>query len=181
MNAYLFRSIFVAASLSFSLVVRATAADDSQNAGISSGKLAIADEAFVLKAAQDGLTEVQLGDLAGKKGNRDDVKKFASAMTTDHGKINDALKAFALQKGVTLPVQLDAVHAGVIDRLSKLEKEQFDKAYIERMIADHKADVGEFSAMLTKTADADLKLFLKSTLPILKAHLSHIERIETGR
>src|SRR6202051_4845966 len=66
-----------------------------------------ADRAFVLKAAQGGMTEVQLGQLAVDKGTLQDVKDFGSKMVTDHGKANDELKSIASSKNITVPDKLD--------------------------------------------------------------------------
>src|ERR1035441_5412304 len=68
------------------------------------------DQDFILAAAQGGMTEVKLGELAAQNGKRDDVKAFGQMMVKDHTAINDDLKALATQKGVTLPDNLDAKH-----------------------------------------------------------------------
>src|ERR1700735_1452405 len=68
------------------------------------------DTAFVMKAAQGGMTEVQLGQLASDKGDSQDVKDFGSKMVTDHGKANDELKSIAAAKSLTLPDKLDTKH-----------------------------------------------------------------------
>ena len=60
-------------------------------------KLSMADESFILAAAQGGMTEVKLGELAAQKGTRDDVKAFGQMMVKDHTAINDDLKALAAQ------------------------------------------------------------------------------------
>jgi len=67
---------------------------------------------FIQAAAQVGMTEVKLGELAARAGQSDDVKQFGQRMVKEHGGINDDLKALAAQKGVTLPDILDAEHQG---------------------------------------------------------------------
>jgi putative membrane protein len=156
-------------------------ADDAKNAGVESGHLSPPDEKFVMSAAQGGMTEVKLGELADQKARRDDVKKFGQRMMEDHGKGNDALKSLATKKSLNLPEQLDATHAGTIDRLSKLEGDQFDKAYIDEMIKDHKTDIEEFEEAGKTTKDAELKVFIAKTLPTLRSHLSHIQGIEESK
>ena len=54
-----------------------------------------ADQEFMQAAAQGGMTEVKLGELAAQKGLRDDVKEFGQMMVKDHSAINDDLKALA--------------------------------------------------------------------------------------
>ena len=157
------------------------AADDAKNAGVESGHLSAPDEKFVMDAAQGGMTEVKLGELAKQKARRSDVKAFGERMMVDHAKANDELKALAKRKGLSLPEQLDATHAGMIDRLSKLEADQFDKAYIDDMIKDHQNDVEEFEQESRRVRDTDLKAFVTKTLSTLKNHLEHIKGVEADK
>lgn len=167
--------------VAFLLPIALFGADDAKNAGLQSGQLSAPDEKFLMNAAQDGMTEVKLGELAKQKAKRSDVKAFGELMIVEHGKANDDLKSLASRKGLKLPEQLDAIHAGDIDRLSKLEGDQFDKAYIDGMIKDHQKDVTEFEEHSGITKDADLKAFITKTLPALKGHLDHIKGVESGK
>jgi putative membrane protein len=69
-----------------------------------------ADQNFMLAAAQGGMTEVKLGELAARKREA----RRCQAVRPEDGEgsygINDDLKALAAQKGVTLPDSLDAKH-----------------------------------------------------------------------
>ena len=156
------------------------AANDAEDAGKTTGHLAINDAEFVRKAVQGEMTEVRLGELAAQKGKRDDVKKFGEQMVTDHTKINDSLKSLALLKGITLQDALDPAHAGVVDRLATLESDQFDKAYIDEMVKDHKEDIGAFREEAKVVKDSDLKTLVAKSLPILKEHMQHIEKVANG-
>ena len=137
-------------------------------------KLSIADESFILAAAQGGMTEVKLGELAAQKGTRDDVKGFGQMMVKDHTAINDDLKALATQKGVTLPDSLDAKHQGMVDKMAALTGSEFDTAYIAGMIKSHKMDAKEFKAESAKTKDADIKGFVDKSIPVVGEHLKRI-------
>ncbi len=72
----------------------------------SSGQLSSADREFVRKAAEGGLAEVELGQLATEKASSQDVKQFGQRMVSDHSQANTQLKEIAAQKGVTLPMSL---------------------------------------------------------------------------
>jgi putative membrane protein len=133
-----------------------------------------ADQGFILAAAQGGMTEVKLGELATQKGMRDDVKAFGQMMVKDHTAINDDLKSLAAQKGVTLPDSLDAKHQGMVDKMAALTGSAFDDAYIAAMIKGHKQDAKAFKAESAATTDADIKSFLDKSIPTVEAHLQHI-------
>ena len=137
-------------------------------------KLSTADKDFILAAAQGGMTEVKLGELAAQKGTRDDVKAFGQMMVKDHTAINDDLKALATQKGVTLPDSLDAKHQGMVDKMAALTGSEFDTAYVADMLKDHKMDAKEFKAESAETKDADIKSFVDKSIPVVDEHLKRI-------
>ena len=137
-------------------------------------KLSSADNNFILAAAQGGMTEVKLGELAAQKGMRDDVKAFGQMMVKDHTSINGDLKALAAQKGVTLPDSLDAKHQAMVDKMAALKGSEFDGAYIADMIKDHKMDAKEFKAESAQTQDANIKSFVDKSIPVVDGHLKRI-------
>ena len=136
--------------------------------------VSMADTRFILAAAQGGMTEVELGELAATNGMRDDVKNFGHMMVKDHTAINDDLKALAAQKGVTLPDSLDAKHQAMVDKLTALTGSEFDDAYIAGMIKAHQKDAKAFKAETAATQDADIKSFLDKSIPVVEAHLQHV-------
>jgi predicted outer membrane protein len=103
------------------------------------------DRNFMMRAAQGGMAEVKLGQLATQNAENQAVKDFGQKMVDDHSKANDELKGLADQKTVTLPTDLDAKDQATYDRLSKLNGAAFDKAYMKDMLLDHRRHRG-FSA-----------------------------------
>jgi putative membrane protein len=170
---------------SFSLIGMVTAAaaqspNDkmaSDNSGMSSAKLAPADRQFIKKAAQGGLAEVQLGQLATEKADSPDVKQFGQKMVDDHGKANDQLKQVASNKGVTIPDKLSTKDAATKARLEKLSGKAFDRAYMRDMVMDHTKDVSEFRTESKTAKDPDVKNFASETLPTLQDHLKQAKSI----
>jgi putative membrane protein len=140
-------------------------------------KLSPSDEKFMTEAAQGGLAEVELGKLATEKGSSDQVKKFGQRMVDDHSKANDELKQLASSKGVNLPDQPKAKDKATKERLSKLNGAEFDRAYMQDMVKDHKKDVAEFNKESNSAKDSDVKQFASKTLPTLKDHLQQAQQI----
>ena len=124
-----------------------------------------------MKAAVGGMAEVELGKLAQQNGSNDQVKQFGSRMVDDHSKANDELKQIASSKGITLPTDLDAKHKSVVAKMQKLTGAQFDRAYMDDMVKDHKEDVADFKKESTGGKDSDIKSFAAKTLPTLQDHL----------
>jgi len=140
--------------------------------------LVAADQNFILAAAQGGMTEVKLGEMAAEKGTRADVKEFGQLMVKDHSAINGDLKALAAQKGVSLPDNLDEKHQRMIDKMAALSGSAFDEAYIADMVKGHKMDAKEFKAESAATTDADIKSFVDKSLPVVQRHLAQIKAIK---
>ncbi len=160
---------FLAASLSL-------VASAKQNP--SSGKVSAADQTFIKEAAQGGMAEVELGQLAVQKALNEDVRKFGQRMVDDHGKANDKLKSLAASEGVKLPQTLDAKDKATKLRLSKLSGDQFDKAYMKDMVRDHNADIAAFQRESTSGTSTEVKEFASHTLPTLQDHLKEAQSIE---
>jgi len=138
-----------------------------------------ADTAFVMKAAQGGMTEVQLGQLAADKGTSQDVKDFGSKMVVDHGKANDELKSIAISKGITIPDKLDAKHQAMVDKQTGLSGTAFDKAYVAAMVKGHKETDALFTKEASSGQDADIKAFAAKTDATVKMHLTMIQDIQS--
>ncbi len=137
----------------------------------SSKKSGGMDKKFVADAAEGGLAEVDLGNLAKSNGSSDDVKQFGDHMVTDHSKANDELKSLAQQKGWTLPTEPKAKDKATKDRLAKKNGAEFDKAYMRDMVMDHEKDVKEFKKCASSCSDPDLKAWAGKTAPTLEQHL----------
>jgi putative membrane protein len=124
-----------------------------------------------MKAAQGGMAEVALGQMAASQGTSPDVKNFGNRMVADHGKANDELKQLATNKGMSLPADTDKEHKDAADKLSKATGKDFDKQYIANMVKDHENDVKEFEKASKDAKDPDLKQWATNTLPTLQDHL----------
>jgi putative membrane protein len=130
-----------------------------------------ADQEFMTKAAQGGMAEVSLGQIASSKATNAGVKAFGDRMVTDHSKLNDGLKQLAQTKGVTLPADVDQASKDTADKLTKASAKAFDKEYISDMVTDHEKDVKEFEKQSKAAKDPDLKTWVTNSLPTLQDHL----------
>jgi putative membrane protein len=148
-------------------------------AATNASPLSKADEEFVTKAQKSGLLEVEAGNLASQKATNPEVKSFGQQMVTDHQKANDRLNQIAQQKGLSATAQMDEKHQKKIQKLSEKTGAEFDKAYIDEMIKEHKKDVEEYSKAAKDAKDPDLRSFAAETVPILEGHLQKITDIKS--
>jgi putative membrane protein len=135
------------------------------------------DTVFAKKAAQGGMAEVKLGQLAQQKGTADSVKKFGARMVEDHGKAGDELKQVAAQEKITLPTDVSAKDKATYDMLSKLSGAAFDRAYARDMVRDHEEDIADFNKEINGGHNPAVKDFATQTLPTLEDHLKEAKEM----
>jgi putative membrane protein len=98
-------------------------------------------------------------------------------MVDDHSKANDQFKQVAAEKHVTLPTSISAKDKATKTTLEALSGDQFDRAYMEDMVKDHKQDVAEFQKASKSASDPQIKDWASQTLPTLQDHLKEAQRI----
>jgi putative membrane protein len=136
------------------------------------------DSEFAVTAADGGMLEVQLGQLALTKASSSKVKEFAQSMIDDHSKANEELKTLAQSKNITLPTTLSEKNQEDYNDLAEKSGAEFDKAYCEFMVKDHKEDLEKFRKAAEDAEDPDLKSWAAGKVPVLEHHLSMAEGME---
>jgi putative membrane protein len=136
------------------------------------------DTDFAVKAADGGMLEVQLAQLALTKASSSQVKEFAQKMIDDHSKANDELKSLAQTKNITLPTTLSDENQKDYNDLAEKSGAEFDKAYCDFMVKDHKDDLDKFKKAAEDAKDPDLKSWAAGKVPVLEHHLSMAEGME---
>lgn len=134
------------------------------------GNLSQKDYDFIKGAASSGITEVQAGHLAKNKGVNLSVKQFGIQMINEHGKANGELRVLAQRKGIELPKTPTEKEQKSLDKLSALNRDEFDRAYMKDMVADHEKVIKEFQWAAEKAGDPELRTWASNTLPTLQAH-----------
>jgi putative membrane protein len=202
---------WTAAIAVFAMALSAEAAGQGgrdQSTGTVTAERSSADRSgtreFINKMAIAGMAEVQLGKVASERGQDADVKAFGQMMVTDHTRADEALKQVASQAGVQLPTQLDEKHRELVDRLMKLQGQEFDREYIKAMVEGHD-DVHEqllqqagwistrnntsvpaaVGTSGSTSGDSGVRQWAMKTLPTVQQHLQRAreirDKVEKGR
>jgi putative membrane protein len=125
---------------------------------------------FATKAAQGGITEVRLGELAQQQAATPEVQQFGQHMVADHGQANEQLMQIVQGKGIELPQEMPKEGQELLDELQGKAGAEFDQAYMDEMVREHEADIEEFQQYAETGQDPDLTGFAEQTLPILEQH-----------
>ena len=143
----------------------------------NNSKLSHSDSSFIKEAAQGGMMEVKLGQTAKDHAQNADVKNYGEMLVKDHSKANDKLSQLAAEKGVNLAKEMEPKHTDMIKDMENKQGADFDRAFIEHAIKDHRKDISEFERASRNLNDSELKAFATETLPTLRHHLDEAERI----
>jgi putative membrane protein len=138
---------------------------------------AMEDKIFVQHALEGGMAEVQLGQLAAQKASSPDVKQFGQQMVADHTKLGDAMSQVAQQVGVKPPTDLSKKDKQLKAKLEGLSGPQFDAAYIQAMVKDHKKDDSSFKIEAQQSQIPAVKQLAQQGEPIIASHLQMIQQI----
>ena len=138
------------------------------------------DAEFAVAATSGGMMEVELGNYAQQNAASQRVKDFGAMMVKDHTKAGDELKSIATAKNITLPATPGKDEQKDIADLMKKKGADFDKAYMNMMLSDHKKDVKAFEKAAKDCKDPEIKSFAVKTLPVLLVHLDSCKAI-TGK
>jgi putative membrane protein len=139
------------------------------------------DKAFVKKALEGNVGEIEMGKLALQKSNDDQVKQFAQRMVDDHGKMQDQLKPAAEQMGVKVPDGPSKGQMKSMDKMKALSGDAFDQAYIKDMVKDHKGDDSDFKMEAQSTQNPQLKQLVMQSDQTIESHLQQIEQIAKSK
>jgi len=139
--------------------------------GSSSSKVATQDATFVKAAAEAGLAEVQMGQLAQQNGQNQSVKDFGSRLVADHTKANQELMQIASQKGIQAPTTMNSRDQQMLQHLSSVNGAEFDKMCGQHAVDAHAQAVKTFKKEAQSGQDPEIKAFARKTLPTLEEHL----------
>jgi putative membrane protein len=129
------------------------------------------DKLFVRQAAIGNQAEVELGQLARKKGASQPVREFAQHMIDDHGKSGDLLRKLGRGVNANIPKELDPEHQSIRAKLDRASGKDFDVAYIGSMIQDHQRTANLLQWEITSGQSESLKKYAGDTLADVMEHL----------
>ncbi|MBC5784193.1 DUF4142 domain-containing protein [Ramlibacter sp. USB13] len=141
--------------------------------------VARADRKFIEEAANSGMFEVQVSQLAASKATDPAVKSFASMLVDHHTAANNELVKIANGRGIELPAAPKRALRRDIEKLGKKQNgEEFDRAFVRDVgIKAHEKDIKLFAKASKDVKDPELKAFVDKTLPVLREHLAAAEKL----
>lgn len=130
--------------------------------------------------------DIRYAHLALGISDNPDIHEFARTMIRDHEAVNEQALALLDRLGVSaqdnfLSQKLIEDSEGIIDQLTKLRGDAFDRFYAENELAYHKAVnnlVGE--VFIPNIDNSEVKKLFEAGYKIFKAHEHHAEMMVKG-
>jgi putative membrane protein len=135
-----------------------------------------ADQAFLARAAQSSLAEIELARLAEQNAVSPSVREFARRMITDHEQMSRSLQALA-EGGGSAADQLDAGHREVRDALARLSGAAFDIEYLRQQVQAHQRLATLLQYVIGSGTDLQVKRVASDSLPKVLTHLAVAQQL----
>lgn len=173
---------FVAAGLAASLMLSTGYPALAQTSMMQSkmAKHSAVDAKFMVQAGQSDQTEIKTSQLALDRTSNPEVRKYAQQMIDEHTKSSSELKPLAEQEGVTLSTNLAPKQQALYDKLSKLNGEQFDQAYMVGQTQAHVATAAIYRKEIRSGKDTQVKQFARQVLPTVEGHLKEARAMSSN-
>jgi putative membrane protein len=142
----------------------------------SSAFAAESDPGDVLsKLHESNQKEIQAGKVAQEKGQSKGVKDFGKMLVNDHTALDKKVTTLAKQMKIELPATPPRDSA--LEDVQKKSGADFDRAFAQAMLDDHKKDVDMARDAMDNTKDAKLKKLLAATVPKLEMHRDMAQKL----
>ena len=154
-----------------------------QDSGPNSGDVGqiMQDKMFLRKAAEGGIAEVKLGQLAAQKASSDDVKALGQKMVDDHTKLNLEMAQVADSMGVMLPKSMNKEDQAEYHKLNALSGNDFDTEYLTFMVKDHHKDLHEFRIEAASPTDPTLHNEVVKAQGVIHEHTVMVDKLARER
>jgi putative membrane protein len=131
-------------------------------------------------------TDISYARLVPSRGERADIKEFASRMLSDHSSVNQLVNDLLKKLDVTPEDNIASLDmrdesANKRDLMRELSGYAFDSTYIENEVAYHQKFLASIdNVMLPRARNAQLRNLLTSVRPAVAAHLAHAEQVRAN-
>ncbi len=156
-------------------------ADDRATNADANAKLSDSDIAVVTELHHANQSEVDMGKFALSHGTKA-VKDYATMMVKDHSANDAKLVALAKKHGIAkIPAPpADKSEMDDMTKLKAMKGSDFDRAYVDAMVADHEKDITTVADAINSVSDTDLRDHLVDTKPVLEHHLENAKALQSA-
>ncbi len=135
------------------------------------------DAPFLTDAIKGDNTEVAMGKLAQRRGASPAVRVYGAMLVREHGAHRQKIAMLDRKLGVvpTNDISDDGAHAKMM--LQDLHGAQFDAAFKQHMIDDHRQDIAKYEDAARSAHAPRVRALAQDTLPTLHKHLDRAQAL----
>src|SRR2546427_11132253 len=138
-----------------------------------------AEQDFMMKAAQINMSEIAIARFVLQKSQNSDVKDYANMIQSDHSSALEDLTDLMKDKGVSLPSTLSPETKMDIEKMTALSGADFDREFINLMVADHQKAIEMFRDQVDIAPHPDVVKYAEDLLPTLEMHLEKGQKLQS--
>ncbi len=151
--------------------------DIAQGVNDSTAMVNEEDAEFAVRAADAGLAEIQLAQMALENANDERIKELAGMIVEEHQKIHEELETLADRHNITLPPVVSEDQLENQRILMEKSGADFDRTYIALMTEEHGKVVSLFEDAADDAQHPDVRAFAVERLPELERHHEHAKAL----
>ncbi|HEU4851821.1 MAG TPA: DUF4142 domain-containing protein [Telluria sp.] len=130
------------------------------------------DKEYLRERAGQLTGDIRIGELATKKANTELVRAFGYRMVNDHKRSLENVRKVATERKVELPAEPPERYQKALQKLSGLEGNDFDVAYMERALHEHRLNTKADRKRKYGTKDSQLRLLASGSHDMEMAHIA---------
>jgi putative membrane protein len=134
------------------------------------------DREWLAAVHQANLAEIEVGELAEKKGGAPAVRTVGAMLVTDHVASDAQVTRVAKQLKLTLPSSAAPADAAAARRLGDETGAQFDHDFVSTMMTGHQKLIGQTQTEIGQGSAPEIMRLAQSTLPVLRKHLATLQK-----
>ena len=130
------------------------------------------DRLFALAAMQGNNAEMDMAELALKRGSANEIKQYAGKMIAEHkGLMDEMMPALQRVLGNSPAERLAPADQLAMRHLEAVKPVDFDQIYVMEQIGGHLATLTAFQTEADNGTNAQLKELARKWTPTIQAHL----------
>ncbi len=135
----------------------------------------VGDAQFLLQAFNGRMMATDNAKLAARKGTTPQLRQFGKRMIKDQNEMYKAIKPLGASRNAVFPKSVNYIDPKG-NKLAKLSGPDFNRAYINRTVADLEKDIALFK-QATTSKNKETASLAKEFLPMLELQLTDVQQL----
>jgi putative membrane protein len=148
------------------------------NADNDANRIREKNEKFLTRTIEFDHEQVLLAQLAKQRATNAEVKAFAGTLENEHTSAKTRVENMLSSKSIALPSEPYKDANDAYDKLNEKSQDDFDKAYINRVVERHNDAINWFEECIKDGDDAQVTAMASERLPDLRRHLARAKELD---